>query len=61
MKTITILEVKGPNKVWAITRCDDNPELVGSPTACGVPCRGKDVPEGTTYKQILTIPRGKKK
>jgi hypothetical protein len=68
MKTITILEVQDRiyghdeklTKVWSITRCDDQPELVGNVTASGTPCRAKDVPVGTTYKQVLTIPREKK-
>jgi hypothetical protein len=61
MVEVTVLEViKKKNKVWVITRCDSQPELVGEVTGSGVPCRAKDAPIGTTYQMITTFPESKK-
>jgi hypothetical protein len=58
MKEITILKVvqNKKSKVWIIERNDTDPSVVGEVTSCGVPGRAKDLPLGTTFKCILTIP-----
>lgn len=62
MKEITVLEVqnlackKYNRKVWVIIRNDADKSLVGEVTASGTPARAKDLPVGTTFKSILTIP-----
>ena len=64
--SITIIEVQkrtsaGNNQVWVVTRCDNDPDVVGTVTGCGLPCRANDVPLGTTFQTILTIPESKEK
>ena len=58
MKEITILEVQIRNdkRVWVITRNDADKSLIGEVTSSGAPARAMDVPVGTTFKSILTIP-----
>jgi len=58
MKETTILKVvqKNKNKVWIIERNDADPSVIGEATSCGVPYRAKDLPVGTTFKSVLTIP-----
>jgi hypothetical protein len=55
---ITQLEVQTNNKKkrWIITRCDEDSEVVGTCTACGVPAKAEDMPVGTTFQTILAIP-----
>jgi hypothetical protein len=59
-KLVTILRVEKTDKhivqVWRIVRNDDDPSCVGEVTACGLPARAADLPIGTTYKTVLTIP-----
>jgi hypothetical protein len=58
MKEITILEVqiKNDKRVWVITRNDYDKSLIGEVTCSGTPARANDVPVGTTFKSILTVP-----
>jgi len=58
MKQTTVLEVqeRHSKKVWVITRCDADPETHGLVTGCGVPYPAKDVPVGTTFTSVLSIP-----
>lgn len=59
MQYITELRVtkneKGRN-VWKIERHDEDPSLVGTVTACGVPARAADLPLGSEYRTIFTVP-----
>jgi hypothetical protein len=57
--TITIAEIKlnsHSHKVWTYTRCDNDPELVGKTTDCGMPGQAEDFPLGTVCQFSLTIP-----
>lgn len=59
MQQTTILRVTKNNNgrnVWKIERCDCDSSFVGEITICGVPAPAKDLPVGTEYKTVLTIP-----
>jgi hypothetical protein len=58
-KIITQLEVQksGKGKHWIITKCDGDPEAIGKFTICGVPAPASDMPVGTTFQTIWTIPK----
>ena len=59
MIDVTELEVregKRGKKVWVITRNDDQPDVVGEVTACGIPVRAELCPIGSKYTCTLFIP-----
>lgn len=58
MVQVTVLQVeKGKTQnVWVVKHSDQYPVVVGDITSCGVPCKAKVVPIGTTYTQTLYVP-----
>jgi hypothetical protein len=64
MRYITELRVtkndKG-NNVWKITRCDGDKTVVGQITACGVPERACNLPVGSEFRTVFTIPNPREK
>lgn len=59
MQYITELRVtkndKG-NNVWKITRCDEDESNIGEITICGVPARANELPVGSEFRTVFTIP-----
>jgi hypothetical protein len=57
-KLICKVDLNGnPNrKRWVVIRNDTDPSLVGEKIVCGMPFNAQDVPVGTTYETITTIP-----
>lgn len=55
-RSICRVEEKSGKKRWVVVRNDYDPDSVGEVTACGLPCRAIDVPVGTTFETVFTIP-----
>jgi len=56
-KTIrTVQKNTKQRKVWVVTRCDDDPELIGTVLDCGNPGRAEDYPIGSEYHTEIFIP-----
>lgn len=54
-KTILTVEKGKKGKVWGITRCDNDPGVVGEITGYGIPRRASDLPLGSTFETIFKI------
>lgn len=54
-RTLCRVEERAGKKRWIVVENDSDPESVGETTACGLP-RAQDMPIGTTYETILTLP-----